>query len=278
MVGHGAHGIPLEVVGTMIEMADVAWYALEHRPGRKGAAEGDNVSPPPAQLPLSGEEVDEIAQLRLENVRLRNQLSENLALLQGLYKEPISKDCPPDLYTRLVAAVDSSNFLNKLESLNQVSKAVPSGRLLSDDITGLGLEAVDIPIIVDEGEPSWWVWVSHDISTNSLEEVSGIDNENYVIISEENVIDGIANFIARCILENSNSKILSAKDLQNAVMRALGGMKEKKKWRSVWEAGKIIYTMSTWGIAFAGLYGNRTILKAAAKGVSASSKLVMKVL
>lgn len=62
-------------------------------------------------------------------------------------------------------------------------------------------------IDVDHGEPSWWVWVTHDIVPDCLEEVSGIDNENYVIISEENVVDGVAYFIARCILENPKSKV-----------------------------------------------------------------------
>lgn len=35
-------------------------------------------------------------------------------------------------------------------------------------------------------------------------------------------------------------------------MRSVGGIKDQKKWRSIWEAGKVIYTLSTWGIALAG--------------------------
>lgn len=42
---------------------------------------------------------------------------------------------------------------------------------------------------------------------DNLEETSGIDNENYVIIREENVVDGIAEFIAKCIHENPKSKV-----------------------------------------------------------------------
>ncbi|XP_010926427.1 uncharacterized protein [Elaeis guineensis] len=261
MVGHG-HAIPLEVVGTMIEMADVAWSALEYRRERKAEAA----------------EEDEIAQLKAENLRLKTVLADNLAVLQGLSKSPsISKDCPPDLYTRLVAAADSSSFLAKLESLHQESTDLPNGKFPSSEATGTNLNSVEIMVDVDHGEPSWWVWVTHDIVPGCLEEVSGIDNENYVIISEENVIDGIADFIARCILENPKSKDLTPEELQKTVTRVLGGIKDRSKWRNVWEAGKIIYTLSTWGIALVGLYRHRAILKAAARGVSASANLVLKV-
>lgn len=107
MVVHGAHGIPLEVVGTMIEMADVAWYALEHRPGANKAAapekalsSGEEVAAKEAGAEEAGEE---LARLRTENLRLRTQLADNLALLQGVYKaSSISKDCPADVRTPLI--------------------------------------------------------------------------------------------------------------------------------------------------------------------------------
>lgn len=86
MVGtHGA--IPMEVVGTVIEMADVAWHTLEHRHHRV------KVSPEESQ----GEE-EELERIRSENLRLKAQLADNLAVLQSIYKAPsFSKDCPPDV-------------------------------------------------------------------------------------------------------------------------------------------------------------------------------------
>ncbi|ONK65464.1 uncharacterized protein A4U43_C07F37380 [Asparagus officinalis] len=101
MVGHG-HAIPLEVVGTMIEMADVAWNALEHRRERKEIAV----------------EEEEVLHLKSENERLKEVLAENLAVLEKISQiSSLSKDCPSDLYARLEAAVDSSSFLTKIESL-----------------------------------------------------------------------------------------------------------------------------------------------------------------
>jgi len=68
------------------------------------------------------------------------------------------------------------------------------------------MKEIDLSVNVD-GEPCWWMWVTKNIVPDNSEEVSGIDNENYVVISEENVIDGIAEFIAKCIHENPKSKV-----------------------------------------------------------------------
>ena len=68
------------------------------------------------------------------------------------------------------------------------------------------MKEIDLSVNVD-GEPCWWMWVTKDMVTHNLEEASGIDNENYVIISEDNVVDGIADFIAKCIHENPKSKV-----------------------------------------------------------------------
>lgn len=266
MVGHG-HAIPLEVVATMIEMADVAWNALEHRRERRTLADGE----------------EEIMDLKLENERLRGVLAENLAVFQKLTQiSDLSKDCPSDLYERLEATVDSSSFLMKLESLQDKSNTVPRSNYSDTECTGL--KDIDVSINFD-GEPCRWIWVTKEMAADKLEEVSGIDNDNYVIISEDNVIDGIAEFIAKCIHENPKSKVLTPEQLQRSVVRALGGMKNKSKLRFVWEAGKVVYTISSLGLALAGLYHARPILKHArpvlkhtATGVSTVSKLVAKAL
>ncbi|KAG6516287.1 uncharacterized protein LOC121971706 [Zingiber officinale] len=262
MVRHG-HGISVEVVGSMLEMADMAWHALEHRRERGVAVHDDHES----------------ARLRDENLRLRTILSDNLALLQTIYNSPeVSLDCPPDLHSRLLAAVKNSNFLENLESLHEGSKCIEnSGVPITNDIDA-NQSGTEVAIKVGDAEPSWWVWVVHEITPDCLEEISGIDNENYVIISEENVVDGISNYIARCIIEHPDSKILTPEELQKVVTKAMGVTKDRRKWKDIWEAGKIIYTLSTWGIALAGLYRHRAIVKAAVKGVGASANLVRKAL
>lgn len=263
MVVHG-HGIPLEVVKTVVEIAELAWSALEHhRENRKAGGEDDD---------------HEISRLRSENLLLRGILEENLQILKKVSEDcSFSKDdCPPDLYARLEALVDSSSFLTKLESLHQDSNAIPN--ISYPPIEAEDLKLVDLSVRGDHEEPGRWVWVTKDALPNKLEEASEIDNENYVVIDEENVVDGIAEFIAKCIHENPKSKVLKPEELRRVVTTVLGGFRNKSKLKFVWEAGKVIYVLSTWGICLAGLYQSRHVVRAAAAGVHTASKFVVKAL
>ncbi|ONK58243.1 uncharacterized protein A4U43_C09F10070 [Asparagus officinalis] len=63
-------------------------------------------------------EEEEILNLKLENERLKEGFAANIAVLEKISQiSSLSKDCPSDLYARLEAAVDSSSFLTKIESL-----------------------------------------------------------------------------------------------------------------------------------------------------------------
>ena len=86
---------------------------------------------------------------------------------------------------------------------------------------GEDLEAVDILINVDQEEPSWWVWVTDSMVPGTSEERSGIDDESYVIICEEHVVDGVANFIARCIVSNPKLQKLTPEQLQKSKLHLL---------------------------------------------------------
>jgi len=68
-------------------------------------------------------------------------------------------------------------------------------------------QSADILINVDSKEPSWWVWVADETDPINFEECSGIDDESYLIISEEHVVDGVANFMAKCIMSNPKARV-----------------------------------------------------------------------
>ncbi|EMS45745.1 hypothetical protein TRIUR3_01046 [Triticum urartu] len=177
------------------------------------------------------------------------------------------------LHNRLVASVNNAGFLAHLEKvrdepLHQHTK-LSIGGVTEVDIG-------DIPYTKDEGKTGSWLLVSCDTAGGNLEEISGIDDENYVMVNEDDIVDAIATFVARCILEDPKSKSLSSKELQKAVATALSSMTDRKKWISFWEAGKVIYILATWGITIAGLYRSRAVLKMAAKGAVVSTKFIMK--
>ncbi|CAK9184539.1 unnamed protein product [Ilex paraguariensis] len=343
MVGHN----PIEVAKTVLDVADVAWTAVEccqhlhHRDPHENH-EGDGDSRDTTSL----SEEEEFEALRAENQRLRNLLEQNLKLLQNLSESPcLLQDCPSDvrilrlnlfyesnlrvifvelanmpqtrskpyglagfqLHDRLLATVDSTSFLNQLKSLHEKSADGTGCEFLFKEASGADKQSAEILINVDLEEPSWWVWVTDEMVPSNVEEWSGIDNENYVLISEEHVVDGVANFMARCMLSNPKAQSMTPEALQKSkcvvlcsehydialecqhfvsdktfhgitLTKALGGMNKFEKMLHVWHAGKMFCALSTWGLALAGLYKTRAVLRLAAMGVHTSSKFVLKAL
>lgn len=99
MVGRG----PLEVAKTVLEVADVAWTAMEcchhHQHHSNNHHDLHELA-----LPLDsssdherGVDEEKLEALRAENQRLRNLLEQNLNLLQNISESSLSLDCPPDV-------------------------------------------------------------------------------------------------------------------------------------------------------------------------------------
>ncbi|XP_039015519.1 uncharacterized protein LOC120145866 [Hibiscus syriacus] len=264
MGGHEA----VEVAKTVLEVADVAWTALEWHHHHHHD-----------DTPRNNENSDlekEFEILKSENRRLRNQLEQNLKLLHNLSEYPaLLNDCPPDLQARLTSTVDSKDFLTRLKSLNESNTKI---EFPFKEATGGDIHSAEVLINVDQKEPSWWIWVTDEMVPSNVEEWSGIDDENYVVVSEEHVVDGVANFMAKCILSNPKAQTLTPEELQKTLLKALGGVSKLEKVLSIWHAGKLFYTLSTWGLTLAGLYKSRTILKLAAMGINTTGKVAMKAL
>ncbi|XP_050213233.1 uncharacterized protein LOC126664741 [Mercurialis annua] len=271
MGGHGA----IEAAKTAIEVADVAWKAMEFSQHHLHHHQKDDDDKEVKHASID----EELTILRAENRRLKNQLERNLKLLQNLSESPcLLNDCPPDLYTRLVATVDSENFMERLKSLQQASANKTSIEFPFKEASGNDMQCAEILVNASHEEPSWWVWVTEEMVPNDVEERSGIDDEYYVVVTEEHVVDGVANFMAKCILSNPKSQNMTPEELQKVLAKALEGVSKWEKVLDIWEAGYMFYTLSTWGLAIWGMYSSRAVLKLAAKGVHKTGKLVLKAL
>ncbi|KAI7724646.1 hypothetical protein M8C21_006380 [Ambrosia artemisiifolia] len=265
--------ISVESAKTVLEVAEVAFKAVEfshkhpihYKNGHKDESDHNQEESKPFDV-----KEKELEGLRLENQRLRELLEQNLELLKNISESPcLLEDCPPDLHTRIMDTVESPKFLIQLKTLQKDSV---------DGIPGIDLQGDEILINVGREEPSLWIWVTEEMVHGNVEEKSGIDSENYVVINQEQVVDGIANFMARCVLLNPKAKNLTPEEMQKKLTKALGGMSKFEKVLEIWHAGQIFYLMATWGLAIAGLYQSRAVLRVAAKGVHATSKLAMKAL
>ncbi|XWS15116.1 hypothetical protein CRYUN_Cryun35bG0066500 [Craigia yunnanensis] len=269
MGGHEA----VEVAKTVLEVADVAWTAMECCHRLHHDHDHDDNSP---ENDDNSKLEKELETLKSENRRLRNYLEQNLKLLNNLSESPaLLNDCPPDLYARLVSTVDSKDFLTRLKSINQSYTKI---EFPFKEATGDDMHAAEVLINVDQKEPSWWVWVTDEMVPSNVEEWSGIDDENYIVVSEEHVVDGVANFMAKCIFSNPKAQTLTPEELQKTLLRALGGVSKLENVLGIWHAGTMLYALSTWGLALAGLYRTRTVLKVAAMGIHTTSKAVMRAL
>ncbi|XP_060197901.1 uncharacterized protein LOC132626889 [Lycium barbarum] len=266
MKGHN----PVEVAKTVLEVADVAWSAVEH-------CHHHHHTETTASAVC---EEDELKALRSENERLKRLLEQNLMLLHSISQSPslLEHDCPPDLHDRLLAAVDSGSFLKQLESLNRNSVDGNGCQFPFKEATGSDMETAELLVNMSLEEPSWWVWVTEEMVPRNFEERSGIDTDNYVIVSEEYVVDAVANFMARCVVSNSKAQKMSPEELQKTLTKALEGTGKVERLFNIWHAAQMFYVLSTWGLAAVGLYKSRSVVRLAAKGVHKTTKMVFKAL
>ncbi|CAJ2674452.1 unnamed protein product [Trifolium pratense] len=261
----------VEVAKTVLEVADVAWTAVEC--GHHLRHHDHTVTPNDNDNYPSDHDLES---LQSENRRLRNLLDQNLKLLYNLSESnSFINNCPPDLHVRLAATVRSDEYLTRLKCIQQET-ANGGNQFPFKEATEVDYQSADILINVDSQEPSWWVWVADETDPINYEECSGIDDESYLIISEEHVVDGVANFMARCIMSNPKALKLSPEELQQNLSKAFAGTSKLERVLDIWNAGKLFYALSTWGLALAGLYQSRSLIKVAAKGVHSGGKLALK--
>ena len=65
----------------------------------------------------------------------------------------------------------------------------------------------DTMVNVSLEDPSWWLWVTDDMVPSNVVEKCGLDNEGFIVVTEEDIMDAISVFIANCILSDSHGKV-----------------------------------------------------------------------
>ncbi|XP_010544681.1 PREDICTED: uncharacterized protein LOC104817267 [Tarenaya hassleriana] len=270
MTGHNA----IEVAKTVLEVADVAWTAVEcchHHHHSHGDDEKSGEIADPREWELEA--------LRLENRRLRSLLESNLKLFENLAETAVLlHECPSDLFARLLSMVTSRDFSARLEEMRKALAEGTQNQFPFKQPTGDDMQTVEVLIDMDHQEPSWWVLVTDDMIPSNVEEKSTIDNEHYIVVTDEHVVEAVAHFLAKCILSNPKAKYLKPEELQKVLVKELSALSKVGRIVDIWHAGKMFYTLSTWGLACAGLYQARGVLKIAAKGAHATGKVVLKAL
>ncbi|XP_061372071.1 uncharacterized protein LOC133314593 isoform X1 [Gastrolobium bilobum] len=118
------------------------------------------------------------------------------------------------------------------------------------------------------------------ISENDLWEGEDVDSdqEDYVLVRQEDIVEGIACFMAAYLLSLKQTKDLTPLQLQEALSKTFSVKKKKGKLRKAWDGSKVIYNVASWGATAIGIYQNPVILKAATKAFWTSCHVISKLL
>lgn len=114
------------------------------------------------------------------------------------------------------------------------------------------------------------------VSDNDLWEGGNVedDQEDYVVVRQEDIVDGIACFMAAYLLSLKQTKDLSPNKLQEALSKTFSIKKRKGKLRKALDGTKIIYNVASWSATAVGIYQNPLLLRAATTAFWTSCRVI----
>ncbi|XP_076890344.1 uncharacterized protein LOC143541389 isoform X2 [Bidens hawaiensis] len=135
------------------------------------------------------------------------------------------------------------------------------------------LECAQVSVPQNLAENSSWDMVSeHDL----WESGNNGSDEDYVLVRQDDILDGIACFMAAYLISLKETKDLSPKQLQDALSKTFSMKKQKGKLRKAWDGSKVIYNVASWGATAIGIYQNPAILRAASAAFWTSCNVISK--
>lgn len=126
-----------------------------------------------------------------------------------------------ELCDLLKSKVQCADFLEKLES---AQATVPQN-------------------MTEEGN-SWDMVGEKDLWECESDE---LEQEDYVLVRQEDIVEGIACFMAAYLLSLKQTKDLTPNQLQDALSKTFSVKKKKGKLRKAWDGSKVIYNVASWG-------------------------------
>ncbi|KAL3504855.1 hypothetical protein ACH5RR_034696 [Cinchona calisaya] len=155
-----------------------------------------------------------------------------------------------ELCDLIKSRVECADFLEKLESAQ-----------------------ASVPQSITEEGTSWDMVNDNDLWEGGNFE---LDQEDYVLVRQEDIVDGIACFMAAYLLSLKQTKELTPNQLQEALCKTFSVKKKKGKLRKAWDGSRVIYNVASWGATAIGIYQNPAILKAASAAFWTSCHVISK--
>ncbi|XP_008795173.1 uncharacterized protein LOC103710994 isoform X2 [Phoenix dactylifera] len=170
-------------------------------------------------------------------------------------QSPAASDCETDELCQLLKSkVESPNFLEKLGSVH-MSVAQTS----HDDNSSWDMVSADDlwedELVVGETES---------------------DQDDYVLVRQVDIVDGMACFMAAYLLSLEQTKELTPNQLQEALSKTFSVKKKKSRLQKAWNRSKVVYNVASWSATAVGVYQNPAILKAASVALWSSCGVISK--
>ncbi|XP_010916672.1 uncharacterized protein [Elaeis guineensis] len=166
-----------------------------------------------------------------------------------------ASDCETDELCQLLKSkVESPNFLEKLGSVHK-----PVAQTIHDDNSSWDMVSAD-----DLWEDK------HAVGENES------DQDDYVLVRQEDIVDGIACFMAAYLLSLKQTKELTPNQLQEALSKTFSEKRKKSRLQKAWDRSKVVYNVASWSATAIGIYQNPAILKAASVAFWSSCGVISK--
>ncbi|XP_010442440.1 PREDICTED: uncharacterized protein LOC104725471 isoform X1 [Camelina sativa] len=150
-----------------------------------------------------------------------------------------------ELYDLIKSRVECHDFIDKIESAQVAEDCSSSWDVVSEDD----------------------LWDDESMAQSE---------EDYVLVREEDIAEGIACFMATYLSSLKQKKDLTPEQLQKALSRMFSVKKRKGKLRKAWDGSKVAYNVASWSATVIGIYQNPVILRVASKAFWASCHVISK--
>ncbi|KAF8023345.1 hypothetical protein BT93_F0753 [Corymbia citriodora subsp. variegata] len=137
------------------------------------------------------------------------------------------------------------------------------------------LECAQVSVPQNEEGSSWDMVNENDLWES---ENADLDQEDYVLVRQEDIVEGIACFMAAYLSSLKQTKELTPNQIQAALSKTFSVKKKKGKLRKAWDGSKVIYNVASWGATAIGIYQNPVILRAASNVFWTSCHVISKLL
>ncbi|XP_030542723.1 uncharacterized protein LOC115749861 isoform X2 [Rhodamnia argentea] len=137
------------------------------------------------------------------------------------------------------------------------------------------LESAQASVPQNEEGSSWDMVNENDLWDSENED---LDEEDYVLVREEDIVEGIACFMAAYLSSLKQTKELTPNQLQAALSKTFSVKKKKGKLRKAWDGSKVIYNVASWGATAIGIYQNPVLLRVASNAFWTSCHVISKLL